>query len=130
MAFTSIAAKSDSARSVGSFEALSWLFMRASAVLLLVLVLGHFVIMHVVTGVDQVNYSFVAARFATPFWRSYDLLTLLLGLAHGLNGTRIVIDDYVHSRRWRVFWMSGLYGVGLFLTIVGSLVILTFQPQA
>ena len=130
MAFTSAASRSRSARSAGAFEAYSWLFMRASAVLLLVLVLLHFAIMHVINGVEQVNYSFVAARFATPFWRSYDLLMVLLALGHGLNGTRIIIDDYVHARAWRVFWMSALYAVGLVLALVGSLVILTFQPQA
>lgn len=118
------------ARSSGSFEVYSWLFMRVSAVLLLGLVLVHFGIMHVVAGVEQVSYSFVAARFATPFWRIYDLLMLLLALGHGLNGTRIVIDDFVHTRAWRVVLMSALYAVGLVLVIVGSLVILTFQPQA
>ena len=129
MAFTRTANSGAArARSVGGFEVYCWLFMRASAVLLLLLVLGHFGTMHVIAGVERVNYSFVATRFATPFWRSYDLLMLLLALGHGLNGTRVVIDDYVHTRAWRVVWMSGLYVVGSFLVIVGSLVILTFQP--
>jgi succinate dehydrogenase / fumarate reductase, membrane anchor subunit len=117
------------ARASGSFEVYSWLFMRASAVLLLLLVLAHFGIMHVVAGVERVDYNFVATRFATPFWRSYDLLMLVLALGHGLNGTRIVIEDMVQARAWRVVLLSAMYAVGLILVIVGALVLLTFQPQ-
>ena len=66
---------SASSRPRGSnFELWSWVFMRVSAILLIFLALAHFAIMHIFTPTQQVNYSFVAQRFSTPFWRSYDLI--------------------------------------------------------
>jgi len=98
-------------------------------VLLLFLVLGHVYIMHISTPIEQINYAFVAARFATPFWRTYDLLMLLLAMSHGVNGIRVIIHDYIRSRSWRLFALSALYSISLIFTVLGALVILTFQPQ-
>lgn len=117
------------ARPESSFELWAWLFMRVSGILLLVLALGHLGVMHVINTVDVINYKFVAERWGTPFWRTYDMLLLILGVMHGLNGVRIVIDDYVHSRAWRVFWMATLWTGGLFFIVLGALVILTFVEQ-
>jgi succinate dehydrogenase / fumarate reductase membrane anchor subunit len=112
----------------GGFELWAWFFMRVSGLLLLFLALGHLVIMHLVNNVDNIDYNFVAARFATPFWRTYDWVMLLLALLHGLNGMRVIIDDYFTGAR-RVFALSALYSIGLIFTVLGSVVILTFQPQ-
>ncbi|HZK65994.1 MAG TPA: succinate dehydrogenase, hydrophobic membrane anchor protein [Chloroflexota bacterium] len=112
-----------------NFELWSWLFMRVSAVLLLSMALAHFAIMHVFNTPDQVNYDFVAARFATPFWRVYDLVLLGLGVLHGMNGVRIVIDDYIHSRGWRVLVMSLLWVVTFVFLVIGTQVVLSFQPE-
>lgn len=116
-------------RPAGGFELYSWLFMRISGLLLIFLALGHLFIMHILVGIENVDYSFVAQRYATPFWRTYDLLMLLLALFHGLNGARILIDDYVRTPGWRVFWITILYVVALVFTVIGSLIILTFQPK-
>lgn len=112
-----------------NFELWSWLFMRVSAVVLLLMALAHFAIMHVFNTPDQVNYDFVAARFATPFWRVYDLVLLSLGVLHGMNGVRIVIDDYIHSRGWRVLVMSLLWVVTFVFLVIGTQVVLSFQPE-
>lgn len=113
-----------------NFELWAWLFMRVSGILLVVLALAHMAIMHIFTPTEQVNYAFVAARFSTPFWRSYDLLLLLLGVVHGMNGLRQVADDYVHSRGWRLVTMAVLYSVTFIFLVVGAQVILSFQPVA
>lgn len=112
----------------GGFELYAWFFMRVSGVVLLFLALGHLAVMHLVNNVDNIDYAFVAARFATPFWRSYDLLMLLLALLHGLNGARTLIDDYMKGGR-RILALSALYVIGLTFMVVGSVVILTFQPK-
>ncbi len=113
----------------GGAELYAWFFMRVSGILLVFLALGHFLVMHVLAeGVDRVNYDFVAARYATPFWRTYDLMMLVLALMHGTNGIRTLIDDYARSKGARIFWLSSLYVIFGFMLIVGSLVILTFQP--
>lgn len=115
-------------RPVGGFELFMWFFMRASGILLLVLALGHLAIMHLINSIEVIDYAFVARRYATPFWRSYDLTMLILALVHGLNGLRTLIDDYVHPPGWRLLSLSLLYVVALVFLVVGSLVILTFQP--
>jgi succinate dehydrogenase / fumarate reductase membrane anchor subunit len=112
----------------GGFELYSWLFMRISAILLLLLVLGHLIVMHLITTTENIDFNFVAQRFATPFWRSYDALMLLLALLHGLNGVRTITEDYVQSRPWRVFWTFTLVTVGLVFGTIGTIVIFTFQP--
>lgn len=116
------------ARSRGNFELLTWFFMRISGVLLLFLVLGHVAIMHIINDIEQIDYAFVVSRWISPFWRTYDLLLLWLALIHGANGMRIIIDDYVRNRSWRVFWMALLYSVIGILLVMGSLVLFTFQP--
>lgn len=113
----------------GNFELWSWYYFRISGVLLLFLVLGHVYIVHIATPIEKVNYAFVAARYARPFWRTYDLLTLLLAMSHGINGMRLIIHDYVRGRALRVFAFSVLYSAALIFTVLGALVILTFQPQ-
>lgn len=113
-----------------NFEFYSWFFMRVSGVLLIVLALGHFAIMHVIFGVEKVNFDFVVKRWATPFWRTYDILLLFVALTHGLNGLRIMIDDYIHSKGWRVVSLSTLYTIAFVFLALGALVILTFQVPA
>lgn len=109
-------------------ELWSWFYLRLSGLLLLFLVFGHVLIMHLINDISVVNYAFVAQRWSTPFWRTYDWLMLVLALSHGLLGLRIVIDDYVHRPAWRIVSFATLYSFGLTFLLLGSLVILTFQP--
>jgi succinate dehydrogenase / fumarate reductase, membrane anchor subunit len=117
-------------RPAGGLELYAWLFMRVSGLTLIVMVLIHFAIMHVINDIQDINFAFVVKRFATPFWISYDLVMLILALLHGLNGLRIIIDDYVKSRPWRVMWLSALYVVGLVFLVVGTVTLVTFRPDA
>lgn len=112
----------------GNFDLYAWFFMRVSGVFLLFLVFGHVLITHLINDVSVVNYAFVAQRWASPFWRSYDWLMLVLALSHGLVGGKVLVDDYVHRPGWRVLSLAALASFGLIFAIVGSLVILTFQP--
>ena len=106
--------------------------MRVSGVLLVGLALGHLWIMHVIHTVDEIDYNFVVERFGTAFsfWRWYDLLLLVLAMIHGLNGVRILIDDYVHPPVARRVALGLLWIIGGAFLIIGALVLLTFQPQA
>jgi len=114
----------------GNFELYSWYFFRVSGVLLVFLALGHLLTMHIVNNVDVIDYRFVAARWDNPFWRSYDWFLLLLAVLHGSNGVRIVVDDYVHTRGWRVLAQSALYTFTAIFILVGTIAVLTFQPVA
>src|ERR1700747_1669714 len=96
-------------RPPSGIELYAWVFMRLSGVLLLVLALVHLFYMHVLNNVAVIDFQFVARRYATPFWRTFDLLMLWLALLHGLNGLRTVVIDYVHSRGWRLAWLASIY---------------------
>ena len=111
-------------------ELYAWLFMRISGVVLLFLALGHLTIMHIINNIEVVNYDFVAQRFMTPFWRTYDLVMLWLAMIHGMNGIRYLIDDYISPRGWRLVSLASLYVVSFIILALGSLVIFTFQPVA
>ena len=122
------AAGAGRARPESGMELYAWLFMRVSGIVLLFLALGHLLVMHVIHNVETIDYQFVAHRFMTPLWRTYDLVMLWLALVHGLNGARTLIEDYVGARGWRVFSLATLYILGFIFLALGSLVILTFQP--
>ena len=113
----------------GGFELFSWYFFRISGVLLIFLALIHLAIMHVSNDVSQTVYDFVVARYSNPFWRVYDLVLLTLALLHGLNGLRILIDDYVRPRGWRLLAQSTVWIVALVWWLMGMMTIITFHPN-
>jgi succinate dehydrogenase / fumarate reductase membrane anchor subunit len=117
-------------RSRSNFEMYAWVFMRMSGLLLLVLVLGHLFIMNILDGgVQRVNFAFVAGRWASPFWRTWDLATLWLAELHGTNGLRVIINDYA-GRDGTRFWLKMLlYTSTFFVLLLGTLVIFTFDPN-
>ena len=116
------------ARPTNNVEVYSWFFMRVSGVVLLLMVFGHLAIMHVINSVDTINYWWVAERMATPFWRTYDWIILVLALVHGMNGMRVIVDDYVHTRGRRTLCMAILWVIGFIFLALGSLVLFTFTP--
>jgi succinate dehydrogenase / fumarate reductase membrane anchor subunit len=109
------------------WETFSWWFFRISGVGLVVLAFVHLFINHVANDVSATQYDFVAARYANPFWRGYDLLLLTLALFHGLNGLRIVIDDYVKGRGARLVVQSVLFLIAIGFWLLGSMTIITFH---
>lgn len=117
-------------RRPSSFEVWSWFFMRLSGVVLVFLVLIHLYIMHLVDeGVERVNFEFVAERWDNVGWKTFDWVMLFLALLHGTNGLRIVIDDYVRSDALRTAIKGTLYTLTAILMIMGTAVIVTFDPS-
>ncbi len=115
-------------RPASNLELYSWFFMRISAVALFVLAVFHLMWMHLVLGLDAINFETIALRWESPFWRLYDLFLLVFGWIHGANGVRIVLDDYIHPQGWRVLAKSILYVVVFILIVLGAYVIFTFTP--
>ena len=121
----------EATRRPSSFEVWSWFFMRLSGVLLLFLVLIHLFIMHLVgSGVERVDFAFVARRWDSVGWKTFDWLLLFLALLHGTNGLRIVIDDYLRKPAMRTSVKAALYTLTVVLMIMGTAVIVTFDPTA
>jgi succinate dehydrogenase / fumarate reductase membrane anchor subunit len=117
-------------KSKTNFEMYAWIFMRVSGLALVVLVLGHLLIMNILDGgVQRVNFAFVAGRWASPFWQTWDLLQLWLAMLHGTNGLRVIVNDYAERDGTR-FWLKMLLYTSSFLILVlGTLVIFTFDPN-
>lgn len=109
------------------FEVYAWLFMRLSGVALIFLALGHLAIMHLLNTVYDIDVNFVARRWASLGWRMYDAALLALGMLHGFNGLRYVIDDYVHGPRANraVKWIVGI--VGAVCILAGSAALMLFR---
>ncbi len=112
-----------------NLEKWGWIFMRASGVLLVVLIFGHlFVNLMLGEGIHALDFAFVAGKFATPFWQWWDVIMLWLALIHGANGMRTIVNDYTTSRRLRaaLVWAIGL--AATLLIVLGTLVVFTFDP--
>src|SRR5579885_2349479 len=113
----------------GGFETFSWYFFRISGVALIFLAIIHLFLNHVTTDVACTSYQLIALRYTNPFWRLYDWLLLTLALLHGMNGLRVVIDDYVHSRSWRLVLQSSVGALTLIFFMLGTITLITFQPN-
>jgi succinate dehydrogenase / fumarate reductase membrane anchor subunit len=109
-----------------NFETWSWFFMRISGLVLLFLALIHFTLTHIIHDVVSTNYAFVAHRWHNLGWRIFDWALLALALAHGLNGLRLIIDDYVRKPGKRAATKATLYTLTGILFAYGSMVIFTF----
>ena len=117
-------------RSRGNFELSSWVFMRVSGLFLVFLVLGHLFIMNILDGgVQRINFGFVAGRWSSPFWQVWDLLMLWLAMLHGSNGMRTVINDYADKDSTRFWLRTLLYVATVFIIVLGTLVVFTFDPN-
>jgi succinate dehydrogenase / fumarate reductase membrane anchor subunit len=97
-----------------NYESIAWKWMRISAFLLIPLVWGHMILQDVIVGVHAMDLSYVQLRWASLFWRVYDGLLLAFAFAHGVNGIRQVLFDYIHGPNARrntvivliVFWLA------------------------
>lgn len=114
----------------GSVEVYAWLLMRLTGVALLALAVFHLFWMHMVIGVENIDFSVVAGRWQNPFWRLYDLLLLAFALTHGMTGLRTIIDDYVHAPGWRVTVKSALLMVYVLFLGMGAYIIVAFETPA
>ncbi len=110
-----------------NFETWSWFFMRVSGLILVFLALSHFAITHVINDVVETDAEFVADRWDNPLWRLFDWTLLALGLLHGLNGLRWIIDDYVRGNARRATVKALLYSITGVLFAYGTFTIVTFD---
>ena len=115
-------------RPESGLELYAWVFMRVSGVVLLFMALGHLAIMHVINSIEVIDYNFVARRFLTPFWRTYDLVMLWLAMLHGVNGIRTLLEDYIRTPHWRLVSLSTLYVMSFVILALGTLTLFTFLP--
>lgn len=112
-----------------NWEKWGWIYMRASGVVLVVLIFGHlFVNLVAGEGVKAIDFAFVAGKLADPFWVVWDTLLLWLALIHGANGMRTLVNDYANNRLVRLILLGAIAASTAVLLILGTLVIYTFDP--
>lgn len=117
--------------SLKSGGALGWFYQRLSGLVLVFLLLTHWGIEHLgPKTADGIEYLDVATRLASPFWKTFNLLFLVLAIFHGMNGLLMIIRDYI-----KVPWQKGtLYSVvvllGVIFLILGALTVISFQVKA
>jgi succinate dehydrogenase / fumarate reductase membrane anchor subunit len=112
-----------------NFELYSWLFMRASGVVLIALVFGHlFVNLVSGQGIKAIDFAFVGGKWSNPFWQTWDLLMLWLAELHGVNGVRTIINDYAEKDSTRIVLKTLLVLSAVLVLVLGTLVIFTFDP--
>jgi succinate dehydrogenase / fumarate reductase membrane anchor subunit len=115
-------------RPASNLELYSWFFMRISATIMFVLVGFHLFYMHIILGVDAIDFAVIAGRWQSPFWRLYDFFMLAFAWLHCGNGVRVILDDYIHHNGWRIMAKSILYIVVFVILVLGAYVVFTFKP--
>jgi len=106
-----------------NFETLAWRWMRYSALLLIPLVWFHVLLQDVIVGVHRIDLDYVALRWATLGWRIYDIALLAFAFAHGMNGLRQVLNDYIHAETGRRIIAWALLLLWLLITALGGIAI-------
>lgn len=112
-----------------NLEKWGWIYMRASGVVLVVLIFGHlFVNLVAGEGVKAIDFAFVGGKLSQPFWKIWDTALLWLALIHGANGMRTIVNDYAPNPVVRRLFKGALIASAALLILLGTLVIYTFNP--
>ena len=112
-----------------NWEKWGWIYMRASGVVLIVLIFGHlFMNLMVGDGVKAIDFGFVGGKWADPFWQWWDVLMLWLALIHGANGMRTIVNDYTSPGLVQRAMKGALLLSAIVLIVLGTLVVFTFDP--
>ncbi len=109
------------------FELYASMFMRLSGLVLIFMAVFHFLYMHFYIQVDTINFAVIAFRWRSLFWRVYDFLLLAFGFTHGMNGLRVVLEDYLPKGLWQNLGRAVVLVVYLALILMGAGIIFTFQ---
>lgn len=101
-------------RSGSQFELYAWFFTRVSGIMFLLM--GAFNLTYanlaggrgVMGAGAQMRWAFfpisfhvrstsveVTPNFSNPFWQVYSFLIVVFAVTHGLNGLRVILEDYV-----------------------------------
>lgn len=107
-----------------TYDAIAWKWMRYSGLLLIPLAWIHVALQDVIVGVHAIDLNYVQFRWSFIGWRIYDFALLSFAFAHGVNGLRQVLDDYVRGEqnRRRLSWFLLLFW--LVISLIGAIAII------
>ncbi len=107
-------------RGSGSF---SWVFQRVTGLILVVVMIGHYILMHYNPSSGH-TYDAVLARMQSNWYRVLDLTFVVLGMYHGINGIWGIFRDYKLKSWQSITVMGTLIVAGLAFTLWGIKTIL------
>jgi succinate dehydrogenase cytochrome b556 subunit len=111
-------------------DRLIWYFMRLSGAILIVLAGGHILITHYLNVPSETTFSFVTARWANPYWRTFDWLLLMAALWHGVLGLRYSIQDYLRLPMARTVAQGLMWIIGFVFLALGTVSVFAFDAEA
>jgi succinate dehydrogenase / fumarate reductase, membrane anchor subunit len=112
-----------------NWEKWGWVYMRASGVVLLILIFGHlFVNLMLGDGIKAIDFAFVGGKWSDPFWQWWDVIMLWLAFIHGGNGMRTIVNDYATRPAMRTILKGAIAVAVVVLIVLGTLVVFTFDP--
>ena len=69
------------------------------------------------------NIPDVTMGWANGFWQIMGILIVFFGGTHGLNGLRVVIEDYIHHPLWQILIRSLIFVLWAFMCIAAIYVV-------
>lgn len=132
-------------RSGGRFELYAWFLTRATGILFLLMGAFNLVYANLVGGpsklyaASQMRWAFfpisfhvqstsveVTPYFSNPFWKVYSFMLVAFAATHGLNGLRVVLEDYIRRPLLMAWIRAVLVGFWLFLLLAAIFLIFVF----
>ena len=107
-----------------NYETIAWKWMRYSGLLLIPLAWTHVLIQDVLVGVHRIDLDYVAMRWSMLGWQIFDILLLAFTFAHGMNGLRQVLHDFIRSEKTMRTVSWGLLLFWLVLSAIGATAII------
>jgi succinate dehydrogenase / fumarate reductase membrane anchor subunit len=107
-----------------NYESIAWKWMRYSGILLIPLAWGHMLIQDVLVGAHRIDLGYVEMRWSILGWRVYDFLLLAFAFAHGMNGLRQVLFDFLPAPRLRRVLSWALFVLWLIVSLIGAAAII------
>jgi succinate dehydrogenase / fumarate reductase membrane anchor subunit len=106
-----------------------WVFMRLSGTALVILTVFHLFNNYILVDEQGWDYEAIASRYADWWNKLYLIALLLLGMAHGGNGLRYIIDDATAKNRVARFWIKAVaYSVMGAVLVFGMLALIVRIP--
>jgi succinate dehydrogenase / fumarate reductase membrane anchor subunit len=103
----------------------SWLWQRITGLVLVVVMIGHYFLMHYTPDSGH-TYEAVLTRLKSPFWKVFDLTFVIFGLYHGLQGVWNIIRDFTLSNTGRIIALALILLMGVVFGALGFTTILKF----
>jgi succinate dehydrogenase hydrophobic anchor subunit len=108
----------------------TFVVMRTTAVLLAVLVLGHFAVTHLVNDVAETSSSFVLQRWSSALWLAWDWTMLVAALAHAGAGLWLIVDERSTGPRVRRRLQLAVAATVAVLLAIGTAAIVVVGARA